>query len=141
MLSQISSGQLAVKNGSNFEDFVNFYLCKYKQDYLYQYHIGETIYGTKRKVDFFVKPNLKYKNGLAIECKWQKSKGSVDEKYPYLCECIEYNRVPTIIIIDGGGYKLGAFNWLKKQVEKRKYLLNVCTMNEFQIETNNGLFF
>lgn len=49
-----------------------------------QYLIGQTIYNTDLKIDFFVYHPSKFPDGLIIECKWQQAGGSVDEKYPYL---------------------------------------------------------
>jgi hypothetical protein len=46
-----------------------------------QLPVGSTIYDTERKCDFFIINSGKFPKGLIIECKWQKSKGSVDEKY------------------------------------------------------------
>jgi len=92
--------------------------------------ICETIYGTNWNVDFIVNnPDGKIIT-LIIECKWQQSKGSVDEKYPYLVHNIkEKSPYPAIIIIDGNGYKAGAKKWLERQIDKK--LLGVFLMGEF----------
>lgn len=58
-----------------------------------------------------------------IECKWQDSSGSVDEKLPYLylnaVECWQENEI--IILIDGKGWRTGALSWLKNAVDSRKW--------------------
>jgi hypothetical protein len=45
---------------------------------------------------------------------------------------------PTIVLIDGDGYKKQAFNWLKKQAAPEKALIGVYTMKEFQKMVNQG---
>ena len=106
-----------------------------------QVHIGETIYGTKRKCDLIIyKPEWKenyYKGIKVIECKWQQSKGSVDEKFPYLVLNIQNAPYKTIILLDGEGYKLKAKEWLKSKVSSN--LIGVYSMGEFQKELNNGI--
>ncbi len=54
-----------------------------------------------------------------IECKWQQSSGSVDEKFPYLfLNCTEKMTEPHIIVLlDGGGAKQGAIDWFKRSCE------------------------
>jgi hypothetical protein len=78
-------------------------------------------------------------NGLIIECKWQQAAGSVDEKYPFTVFNIMKIAVPTIILLDGGGYKPAAMVWLKDQVGKDRALIGVYNMSEFQKVVNNGL--
>lgn len=65
----------------------------------------------------------KHKYETRIECKWQRSTGSIDEKFPYLyLNCIEaMPEKNIIIIIDGGGCKQGALNWLKNSIQEFKY--------------------
>jgi hypothetical protein len=75
---------------------------------------------------------------LIIECKWQESSGSVDEKYPFIKENIEKTGVPTIVLIDGDGYKKQAFDWLKKQASPNRSLRGVYTITEFQKLINQG---
>jgi hypothetical protein len=71
----------------------------------------------------FLASSEKHKFKIRIECKWQQSAGSVDEKLPYLyLNCIE--AMPEdyiIIIIDGGGFKTGAITWLKEAAKSNKY--------------------
>lgn len=99
---------------------------------------GMSIYETKRKCDFLVVNKDKFPNGLIIECKWQQSAGSVDEKYPFTLFNIYKIGVPTIIILAGGGYKPAALKWLKDQVNPDKALIGVYNMEEFQTKVNNG---
>ena len=77
-------------------------------------------------------------NTLIIECKWQQSGGSVDEKYPFALFNIFKIGVPTIILLDGGGYKQAAMKWLKDQVDPNRALIGVYNMMEFQSLVNKS---
>jgi hypothetical protein len=99
---------------------------------------GKSIYDTDRRCDFLVMNQEKFSDGFIIECKWQESAGSVDEKYPFVMLNITKIGVPTIVLIDGDGYKKQAFDWLKSQVAPERALIGVYTMKEFQKLVNNG---
>jgi hypothetical protein len=60
---------------------------------------------------------------IRIECKWQQSSGSVDEKFPYLyLNCIEAMPEKQImIVVDGNGARSGAVSWLKDAAKYKKY--------------------
>jgi hypothetical protein len=103
-----------------------------------QVPVGDTIYETTRNCDFLIINQDKFANGLIIECKWQESRGSVDEKYPFLLYNIIRTGIPTVVLLDGGGYKPSALKWLKEMVNKNGALIGVWTMAEFQKEVNNG---
>ncbi len=81
-----------------------------------------SIYGHSGNTEFLLK-SKKHDVEMRIECKWQASAGSVDEKFPYLyLNCIEaMPEKDILIIVDGDGYKKGALAWLKKSAETRKY--------------------
>lgn len=153
-----SSGQKANRTGNSLERFIqdalkargytefwnhkkqvfhNRKLIGGKQ-FAKQVPLGDTIYETSRKCDFLVINREKFPNDLIIECKWQQSKGSVDEKYPFLIFNIIRTGIPTIVLLDGGGYKQAAMKWLKENVNQKGALLGVWTMTEFQKEVNNG---
>lgn len=108
------------------------------KQYLRQLPVGETIYETVRKCDFFIINRDKFPNDLVIECKWQQIGGSVDEKYPFLYFNIIKTGIPTVVLLDGGGAKPAALTWLKDQVSKTGALIGVWTMAEFHKEVNNG---
>lgn len=152
----INSGQQANRSGNALEKFVerllqdNGYIEFWDhkdqlfenrktaggKQYAKQVPCGESIYGTKRKCDFLVLNQEKFPEGLIIECKWQSSGGSVDEKYPFALFNIFKIGVPTIILLDGGGYKQAAMKWLKDQVDPNRALIGVYNMMEFQSLVN-----
>ena len=110
-------------------NFIQFPDSSVSQWFTTQFNLTDTIYGTKWKVDFLLH-NVKRRKSLVIECKWQQSPGSVDEKYPYLVANIKsQSPYPAIIILDGDGYKPNAKEWLKTQVDEK--LIGVFNMSEF----------
>lgn len=107
-----------------------------------------TIYSHSGRTEFLAK-SKKYDFEIRIECKWQQSSGSVDEKLPYLyLNCIESmpeNHI--VIIIDGKGFKKGSVEWLKEAVEQKKYtnlisrdkIIEVFDLTEFITWANKFL--
>lgn len=82
----------------------------------------KTIYGHTGRSEFVVL--LGGKPRIRIECKWQQSPGSVDEKFPYLyLNAVEAMPESTVVIIvDGGGAKESAVAWLRRAAEDRLYV-------------------
>ncbi len=108
--------------------------------YAKQVYIGSGIYKTILKVDFFVMGLPVMPSGLIIECKWQESGGSVDEKFPYLNLNIQDSYpAPTIVVIGGEGMREGAIKWLRQQVASNPNLLAVHTLDRFIAWSNNHL--
>jgi hypothetical protein len=108
------------------------------RQYAKQVACGEGLYGTKRRCDFLVFNKNRFPEDLIIECRWQQKSGSVDEKLPYLLLCIQKTALPTIIVIDGKGFRKEAMEWLKGNVGKTEALLGVYSMEEFSSEVNDG---
>lgn len=104
-----------------------------------------TIYGHQGNTEFLIR-SKKYNLKIRIECKWQQSSGSVDEKFPYLyLNCVEaMPENDIIIIVDGGGAKQGAINWLRSAAENKMYIsdnnkgkqVKVMNLSEFLIWVN-----
>ena len=51
-------------------------------------------------------------NRLAVEAKYQRVKGTADEKLPYAVLNQETLPLPSVIVYGGGGFHLGALHWL-----------------------------
>lgn len=104
----------------------------------HRFHVGKSIYDTPQYCDFILYHPKKWPGNLIIEAKWQQTGGSVDEKYPYLVLNIQLKYpCPTVLVLDGGGYKKGAEKWMRSQAGNGK-LLKVFSMNEFAAWVNNG---
>lgn len=103
-----------------------------------RFHVGQSIYGTEHFCDFICFHPQRWPDNLIIESKWQQSAGSVDEKYPYLVLNIEGQyQYPTIVLLDGGGYKPGAEAWMRRQVGQGNFR-HVFNMVQFSAWANNG---
>lgn len=121
---------------------------KYGDEFLITNYPYETIYGHKGKTEFLLKSS-RYNLEIRIECKWQQSSGSVDEKFPYLyLNCIEKMPEKKIfIVIDGGGAKAGSVSWLREAANSKKYLgdhvtdkeISVMSLSDFLIWANKNL--
>ena len=91
--------------------------------------IGRDIYGKQRRIDFILYHPQRWADCLVIQCKWQASHGTVDEKFPFEVLSIQLNEFDTIIVLDGGGYSPGAEQWLRGQAGKNK-LRHVLSLGE-----------
>jgi hypothetical protein len=73
--------------------------------------LGKTIIGKDRRLDVFV-VRREDQRALAIECKYQDSKGTVDEKIPYALQDLEALRVPGCLTYAGDGWSSGVLHTL-----------------------------
>ncbi len=129
----------AILNGHNYFQIGNHVTQEYlltanllTKRYAKQVYIGTGIYQTILKVDFYVMGLPLIPSGLIIECKWQESGGSVDEKFPYLNLNIQnHYPAPTIVVIGGEGMRDGAVGWMKQQVNYNQNLLAVYSLDRF----------
>ncbi|MBK8171718.1 MAG: hypothetical protein IPK60_15405 [Sandaracinaceae bacterium] len=72
---------------------------------------GKTIIGKNRRIDVFVvRPGTP--DALAIECKYQDSLGTVDEKIPYTLDDLESLRMPACVTYAGQGFSSGILHML-----------------------------
>lgn len=149
-----SAGATAGVNGNELESFVEnvlvnkgykfvfrtkFKATTYLEQPIYakQFVVSKTIYQTKLQCDFIIYHPEKHPESLVIECKWQQSGGTVDEKYPYLVLNIKTKSpYKTVLLLDGGGYRKNAEKWLREQTDRK--LLHVFNMMEFQTWSNKG---
>ena len=102
-----------------------------------QCQIGADIYGKNRHVDFILFRPVKWSECLVLQCKWQASFGSVEEKYCVEVLSIGECEFPSIIVLDGGGYSNGAEAWLKKQAGNSN-LVSVMNMGEITRYCSDG---
>ncbi len=62
----------------------------------------------------------------------------MDEKYPFLVFNIVKTGVPTVVLLDGKGYKATAKKWLQEQAGPKRPVYAVWDMSEFHKAGNNG---
>jgi hypothetical protein len=61
------------------------------------------LWGAKRRIDV-VLIHEKSNKTLGVECKYQGTAGSAEEKIPATIKDIEYWPIPGIVVIDGEGF-------------------------------------
>ncbi len=115
----------------------------------------ETIYGTRGKTEFRlhctnVAPTKIFPVSgefvCRLECKYQATAGSVDEKFPYLyLSCVEAMPEKNIIILmEAKGARAQAVKWLTDAVLQQKYdpakskCIVVLTIAEFIAWSNDA---
>jgi uncharacterized protein (DUF952 family) len=95
---------------------------RYGKELLLQNVPYTTIYEHPGKTEFLL-ISAEYDLRIRIECKWQQSSGSVDEKFPYVyLNAVEAMPEQDIFIVIGGsGAKKGAVEWLQHAAQQRRY--------------------
>ena len=73
--------------------------------------VGKTIIGKDRSVDIFCVSEEGQK-AFAIECKFQDSQGSVDEKIPYALEDVRSLAMSGCVAYGGSGFSPGVLHML-----------------------------
>ena len=74
--------------------------------------LGKTVIGKDRYIDVFViRPDDR--KAIAIECKYQDSMGTVDEKIPYALQDLEALWVPGCLVYAGKGWSRGVLHSLE----------------------------
>lgn len=68
--------------------------------------LGKTIIGKNRRIDILV---LERASGqaLAVECKYQDSLGTTEEKIPYTLQDMDAIGMPVCVVYAGGGFSEG----------------------------------
>jgi hypothetical protein len=75
-------------------------------------HVGKSIIGKNRRIDVFCvsEPGNK---AFAIECKFQESEGTVDEKIPYALDDLQALPMAGCIAYAGNGFSDGVLHMLQ----------------------------
>jgi hypothetical protein len=74
--------------------------------------LGKTVIGKDRLIDVFV-VRTDDRKAVAIECKYQDSPGTVDEKIPYALQDLEALWVPGVLVYAGKGWSKGVMHSLE----------------------------
>lgn len=142
-------GRKANNNGRYFEQLISQSLRSrgylqypvapnpaYKPFFVPQFKgLFESIYGIPMTVDFYVWHPDKFPQGLIIECKYQETNGSADEKFPYTVLSLKKTGIPTILLLIGEGAKRKAVDWCTRQ---QSPLLTVFVSVEAFLRRANG---
>lgn len=102
--------------GNEYRDVIAEYVVRnFGRDDLDVYTeiaLGKTIIGKDRKVDVFI-VHRRTQQALALECKFQDTQGTTDEKIPYALEDLEAVRVPGCLVYAGTGWSRGILHTLE----------------------------
>lgn len=99
-------------------------VLKDRQRYVIRNAPFTTIYASKGKTEFVIVdltqlgPDGAPGRKVRVEAKWQQTPGSVDEKYPYMLlnGIYQYPESEIVFVVDGGGYKKQARQWLQDAI-------------------------
>jgi hypothetical protein len=124
-------GQRAGRNGRFAEHVIADTLTRRAIPFHRQWRIGKSIFGTDLIADFYIPHMPAIAGELVIESKWQQVGGSAEEKLCYLVENIRHSySCPVMVVIDGGGFRSGAIQWIRAQVDGSQ-LIAVFSIVEF----------
>lgn len=130
------AGRTANLSGKDFENTIElriqqkgYALWDKKGDkpekwYAKQYNVCKNLIGKKLVADFVLDDKT------IIECKWQSSAGSVDEKYLWTVTNLSHTERDCIIIIEGGGCRPEMYDFIK-EVGNTYGNVKVCNLSEF----------
>lgn len=74
--------------------------------------LGKTIIGKNRKLDILALRKSDQR-ALALECKYQDSSGTTDEKIPYALQDLEAMWIPGCLVYAGKGWSKGVLHTLE----------------------------
>ena len=74
--------------------------------------VGTSSLGKQRRLDLLVLSRDTHL-GMAIECKYQDSAGTVDEKIPYALDDLNALRMPAVVVYAGEGFSDGVLHLLR----------------------------
>lgn len=74
--------------------------------------VGTSILGKQRRIDLLVL-SRETDRALAVECKYQDSAGTADEKIPYALEDLAALRMPAVVVYAGEGFSEGVLHLLR----------------------------
>ena len=103
-------------SGNDFRDLIAAYIVRQfgdaNLDVYTEVSLGKTIIGKDRRVDVFVVREGDSR-AIAIECKYQDSQGTVDEKIPYALADLEALRIEACLTYAGEGWSRGILHTLE----------------------------
>jgi len=75
-------------------------------------YMGKSIIGKNRRVDILV-VDVKHNRAVALECKYQGTHGTVDEKVPYTLDDAKAIQMNSYVIYGGNGFSTGIIHMLE----------------------------
>ena len=94
--------------------------------------LGKTVIGKDRCIDVFV-VRPEDRKAIAIECKYQDSLGTVDEKIPYALQDLEALWVPGCLVYAGKGWSKGVLHSLEASRRAAYCMPDATTLNRSKL--------
>lgn len=102
--------------GDEYRDRIAAYVdCNFAAHGLLVYTevpVGKSIIGKRRRIDVFIRRNTGG-DALGLECKYQSSSGTTDEKIPYALQDLDAMWIPGCLVYAGGGWSTGVLHTLE----------------------------
>ena len=102
--------------GAEYRDLIAKYILSNYQDrgieIFTEVNVGKSIIGKSRRIDLFVY-HKQNNDAFAIECKYQSTQGTVDEKIPYALEDMKKTPMTGCIVYAGEGFSQGVLHLLQ----------------------------
>jgi hypothetical protein len=99
----MAGGDYAVKSGRTLETQVIEVARRLGLLVRHQVKVGKRIWGADRHIDVVI-TEPESRQSLGVECKYQGSQGSAEEKIPTTINDIDAWPIPGIVVIYGGGF-------------------------------------
>lgn len=93
----------AVKSGTDLRDQVAAVARDLGLDIRTEVRVARRLWGAVRQIDVIVSDRAS-RRSLGIECKFQASSGSAEEKIPATVQDIAAWPIPGIVVFEGGGF-------------------------------------
>jgi hypothetical protein len=75
-------------------------------------YLGKTIIGKNRRLDILIIEEST-RTAMGLECKYQESFGTADEKIPYALSDLEHLDMPVCLVYAGKGWSAGILHMLR----------------------------
>jgi hypothetical protein len=116
MAPNTSKQTVTAMTGNGYRDLIANYIhhnyAPHGLDVYVEISLGKTIIGKDRYIDIFV-VRPEDRKAIAIECKYQDSQGTVDEKIPYALADLEALWMPGLLVYAGTGWSKGVMHSLE----------------------------
>lgn len=103
-------------SGKEYADLIAAYLTRNYGEVGLVVHrevsLGKSIIGKNRKIDLLC-VHQPSQRAVGIECKFQGSQGTADEKIPYTLADLEAMHVPAFVAYAGEGFSVGVVHMLE----------------------------
>lgn len=112
---------IVLSTGLPLVDYKEYANRTTKSDALVKNYPFSSIYNSNSKTEFVL---CKGGRKIRIECKFQSTKGTTDEKYAfaYLNAVEKQPEEEIIFVIDGNGYTAGSLEWIKNATRENLYV-------------------